>query len=55
MIAEFLGPPKEKVKWSEDECRRLVDADKLAGHLSVGRIQIPGQGREWGDDKDLQW
>ena len=40
-------------EWSPDECARLGDADKLIGHLSMGRLSR-GSEREWGDQADLE-
>ena len=39
--------------WTDSEKRRLCDADKLAGHLSEGRVAREGNYPEWGSPSDL--
>lgn len=40
--------------WSTDHENRLLDADKLLGHLSTGRLGRGGL-PEWGDREDRVW
>lgn len=40
-------------EWRKDRKDRLDDADKLLGHLSLGRIDREGDLRDWGDKDDL--
>jgi len=39
-------------EWTDDEVRRLCDADKLVGHLSKDRVLREQQTAEWGTDHD---
>lgn len=52
--AALLDEPLSE-KWTEEEERRLADADKLVGHLSRGRVEREGEERDWGcpEDADL--
>ena len=39
-------------EWTDDEIRRLCDADKLVGHLSKDRVPREQETEEWGSDQD---
>ena len=46
------GAPTPFPNWTDDEIRRLCDADKLVGHLSQDRITREASTSEWGSDHD---
>jgi hypothetical protein len=39
-------------EWTDEEIRRVCDADKLVGHLSKDRVSRELQTAEWGSDQD---
>jgi hypothetical protein len=43
----------QRPQWTDDEKRRLCDADKLAGHLSEARVVREGAYPAWGGDADF--
>lgn len=50
--AKLLGRALS-TEWTSEERARLADADKLAGHLSAGRVEREGMERDWGSAEDL--
>lgn len=53
---EFAGGRTPFPEWTDDEIRRLCDADKLVGHLSKDRTAREYQPEEWGSDRDrIMW
>jgi hypothetical protein len=49
---DFAGGETPFPEWTDDEVRRLCDADKLVGHLSKDRVAREKLVDEWGCDKD---
>lgn len=52
-ITYFKFTGKKRGGWSPKEEKRLVDADKLVGHLSAGRLTREGDYPEWASEEDL--
>lgn len=50
---KLLGSPLRS-EWVAAEEARLADADKLVGHLSLGRLEREGMQRDWGCPEDLE-